>query len=56
MHNYILIMDNAGPHIVDTLQSDFLQFMTHLYTPPNIPYYNPIELAFSKLKNLVTKK
>ena len=49
-------MDNAGPHIANTVKSDFLFHMTHLYTPPNYPDFNPIESAFSKLRLLVNKK
>ena len=30
--------------------------MTHLYTPSNCPDFNPIELAFAKLRKLVNKK
>ena len=37
-------MDNAGPHIASTVKNDFLYHMTHLFTPPNCPDFNPMNL------------
>ena len=49
--NSIIIMDNCSIHHVDQVQQVFTdaQVLTH-YLPPYSPDYNPIEMAFSKVK------
>ncbi len=50
----IVIMDNLSSHkvkgVVDAVESAKAQV---LYLPPYSPDFNPIELAFSKLKRLI---
>ena len=49
--NSIIIMDNCSIHHVDEVQQVFADanVLTH-YLPPYSPDYNPIEMAFSKVK------
>ena len=53
-HNSVLLLDNCSIHHVPELQQVFrdAQVLTH-YLPPYSPDYNPIELAFSKVKYLL---
>ena len=52
--NSVLILDNCSVHHVDEVQQVLgdCGVMTH-YLPPYTPDYNPIELAFSKVKYAV---
>ena len=53
-HNSVLLLDNCSIHHVPELQQVFrdAQVLTQ-YLPPYSPDYNPIELAFSKVKYLL---
>ena len=52
--NSVLLPDNCSIHRVPQFQQVFsdAQVLTH-YLPPYSPDYNPIELAFSKVKYLL---
>ena len=50
----VILLDNCSIHQLPELQQVFrdAQVLTH-YLPPYSPDYNPIELAFSKVKYLL---
>ena len=56
LQNKTLIMDNVAFHKTKSFK-DMVHSMnnTILYTPPYSPQYNPIELAFSKIKTVYRK-
>jgi transposase len=52
----IVIMDNLSSHKVAGVQEAIEAVGAHLvYLPPYSPDYNPIEMAFAKLKTLLRK-
>lgn len=51
----ILFMDNAKIHVSKDYMQKFEKFYNVLYNAPYSPQLNPIEFAFSKLKNIVRK-
>ena len=57
--NCVLILDNCSVHHVDEVHQAFRDSgVLYHYLPPYSPDYNPIELAFSKVKyesSLTTK-
>ena len=49
--NCVLILDNCSVHHVDEVHQAFRDCgVLYHYLPPYSPDYNPIELAFSKVK------
>ena len=52
--NSVLILDNCSVHHVDEVHQALNDcgVITH-YLPPYSPDYNPIELAFSKVKYII---
>ena len=50
----IVVMDNLSSHKVASVRASIESVGAHvLFLPPYSPDYNPIELAFSKLKQLL---